>query len=160
MFGDVAFAQTPFAALGGGGQQYDVSVSEAVAVVEAESTRMDWVAARAESVSLTDVINTAGNIYVSSVSEQVAVTDAQTLQLIRNADMEEAVIPQDQYSATKIVNANPAGIQLYVSIGNVLIWTTINDDQTPSWQQINNTQSGTWTEITNTQTPGWTNIPN
>jgi len=160
VFGDVAFAQTPFAALGGGGQQYDVSVSEAVAVLDSEFTRMDWVAARSESVSLTDTTNTAGNVYVASVSEQVTATDTQALQLIRNAVIEAAVIPQDQYSATKIVNANPAGIQLYVNIGTVLIWTTINDDQTPSWQQINNTQSGTWTEITNTQTPGWTNIPN
>jgi hypothetical protein len=121
---------------------------------------MDWVAARSESVSLTDTTNTAGNVYVASVSEQVTATDTQSLQLVRNANIEEAVIPQDQPSATKIVNALATGIQLYVNIGTVLVWTTINDDQTPSWQQINNTQSGTWTEITNTQTPGWTNIPN
>lgn len=160
MFGDVAFAQAPFAALGGGGQQYDVSVAESVAVLDSESTRMDWLVFRSESVALAAVTNTAGNVYVPSVSEQVTATDAQTLQLVRNANIEEAVIPQDQYSATKIVNALATGVQLYVNIGTALVWTTINDDQTPSWQQINNTQSGTWTEITNTQTPGWTNIPN
>jgi hypothetical protein len=65
----------------------------------------------------------------------------------------------DAPSAVKEVNARPTGIQLYVNIGDALIWAVIDDTQSANWQNINNTQGSGWTTINDEQTPGWTNIP-
>jgi hypothetical protein len=51
-------------------------------------------------------------------------------------------------SVIKTVNANVTGIQLLVSIGDVLVWAVIDDSQNPNWQNINSAQN-----------PGWNNLP-
>jgi hypothetical protein len=61
------------------------------------------------------------------------------------AEFASAVAAQ---AATKVVNANVTGIQLLVSIGDVLVWAVIDDSQNPNWQNINSAQN-----------PGWNNLP-
>jgi hypothetical protein len=47
---------------------------------------------------------------------------------------------------------------MFVVIGNILIWDTINDNQDANWQNISNTQSTAWVVIANPSTPGWNDI--
>jgi hypothetical protein len=56
-------------------------------------------------------------------------------------------------------NVYPNGVQLYVYIGGVLVWATINDSQTPNWQNIGSTQTPGWSVVVDTQAPGWTILP-
>ena len=65
-----------------------------------------------------------------------------------NASVAEVVNAIASVSAIKTVNANVTGIQLYVYVGDVLVWAQIDDSQNPNWQNI-----------TNTQTPGWNDLP-
>ena len=71
----------------------------------------------------------------------------------------EGATGTDTYTQVREINARPTGIQLYVNIGNVLIWAVIDDSQSPNWQNINTVQGSGWTVIDDEQTPGWTNIP-
>jgi hypothetical protein len=55
--------------------------------------------------------------------------------IIVNYDNDEEGIK----NTLKIANVYPAGLQLTVSVGNVLVWGTIPTDQTPpdpNWQNI------------------------
>jgi hypothetical protein len=62
-------------------------------------------------------------------------------------------------SAAATINANVTGIQLLVSIGNVLVWAVIDDSQNANWQNINNAQGTGWVVISNSSTPGWNDLP-
>jgi hypothetical protein len=39
------------------------------------------------------------------------------------------------------------GVSATGQVGNVLIWSVINDGQNPNWSDINDTQTPTWVEI-------------
>jgi hypothetical protein len=61
--------------------------------------------------------------------------------LIRSPEerIQELASGLDAYDKLKIANVYPAGLQLTVSVGNVLVWGTIPTDQTPpdpNWQNI------------------------
>ena len=226
MFGDVTFAQSPFAALGGatfskavsetasaaeqtsftfisGGvideeasgvaTQYSAnnvltsSMTETAAALAAQAVIANMLAAQTETASgLSVVTNTAtlnatqtefasaldssstiatllgfveeaasaldttngGRLYVVAIEENASAENAQTARVIFTGTMQELASATAAQSAIKTINARVTGIQLYVSIGNVLIWAVIDDTQNPNWQNINNTQ-----------TPGWTDIP-
>jgi hypothetical protein len=81
------------------------------------------------------------------------------VRVIFAATVEEAVAALDAYLPVREINARVTGVQLYINIGNVLIWATIDDGQNANWQAITNTQSGGWTVVNDTQNPGWTNLP-
>jgi hypothetical protein len=51
------------------------------------------------------------------------------------------------------------GVQLYVYIGGVLVWATVDDNQTPNWQNVNDNQTPNWQNVNDMQTPGWTVLP-
>ena len=226
MFGDVAFAQAPFASLGG--NTYALSVSESAvadAVTDVITSRGGLIS---ESSVATAVFANSGNFFQATVATSAVATDAQTAAIAVLASLAENATGSDEYSnaaemyagvaessaatasfsATKTVlaaiselvaalavqdggrifavavsesaagaatqtiqvaftgtvselaaatastsasatiNARPDGVQLYVRIGDTLVWAVIDDTQTPNWQNINDTQS-----------PGWKNLP-
>ena len=51
------------------------------------------------------------------------------------------------------------GVSATGIVGNVLIWSLIDESQTPNWQAINDSQGSTWTSVDDAQTPNWTDIP-
>jgi hypothetical protein len=64
----------------------------------------------------------------------------------------------DDYTAIRIINARPEGVQLVVGIGGIitLVWAVINDTQDPNWQNIDTAQTDGWVVIPTPQTPNWT----
>ena len=226
MFGDVTFAQTPFAALGGNTYNYAVSETAAAAavsdvettlggLVEEVSTGTDTVfnsnnrllatnsetavasstqaaridalaaiaeiaagtaaqtarssvrAAQAETATASDAPTARTNVLAAiaelaaalatpsatkviavAVSETASGTASQSVQVAFVGTVAEAANALASTNAVATVNGRPDGIQLYVLIGNALVWGSIDDNQNPNWQNIDDTQS-----------PGWTNLP-
>jgi hypothetical protein len=218
VFGDVAFAQAPFAALGGATLLSSVDEAATAADSVAQETRAGaliqeaaaalatfvslnniMVAARAESATVTDVVATApsnflatqaetatgtdtqtaigamlasiselatatdapsaianllaaiaeistandevngGRVFPVSITESAAGTDTQTTTANFRGSIAELASGLDAYTNLKSLNVYPAGLQLTVSVGNVLVWGTIPTDQTPpdpNWQNI------------------------
>jgi hypothetical protein len=94
------------------------------------------------------------------VTESASAADsALYVRVVWSTTVEEAASMLAEASVIKSIVAYPTGVQLYVRIGNVLIWATIDDSQNANWQNISTVQSPTWTSIDDTQSPGWTNIP-
>lgn len=156
MFGDVAFAQAPFAALGGA--TYALDVSESAVANNAQSALVDYVSTTEESAAGSDSFS-AGVAFVGTIEESATAAALTSVIAVLGAMIEERATAYDDVSAVKEVNARPDGIQLYVNIGNVLIWAVIDDSQSANWQNISNVQGSGWTVIDDEQTPGWTNIP-
>ena len=88
-----------------------------------------------------------------------AAVSALGVRVVWSATVEEAASMLAEASVIKSIVAYPTGVQLYVRIGDVLIWATIDDSQNANWQNIGTVQSPTWTTIDDEQTPGWNNIP-
>lgn len=237
MFGDVAFAQAPFASQGGntfnaaiseagsinsvtvntyigvatnaeavsasavqsviaafagsvsestsGGAVFDtlnntfnVAFSDAASGSSTVAAQVDFLAAMQEAASASSSITTSAE-FVATVAElasasaalqggvtfQVAVSEAASTSsafvgnVIFVGTVEEFAFAIDNLGVIKTLNVTPTGVQLLVSVGNVLIWTTINDNQDPNWQNINDTQSTGWVVIQNPSTPGWNVVP-
>jgi hypothetical protein len=145
MFGDVAFAQVPFAALGG--NTFLASISESSSAAETSSYTFSLGGLISESAGAADS-QTVTAAYSVAIAETASAAETTTVQARYFVAVSEAASAADIFTAVKTVNANVTGIQLYVLIGNALVWTVIDDSQNPNWQNINNTQ-----------TPGWNNLP-
>jgi hypothetical protein len=83
--------------------------------------------------------NAGGLLILVSVSESATGNGLATATTSVNATVAELASGLDAYDKLKIANVYPAGLQLTVSVGNVLVWGTIPTDQTPpdpNWQNI------------------------
>jgi hypothetical protein len=49
----------------------------------------------------------------------------------------------------------PVGVQATAIITTPLVWSEINDTQTPDWQAVDDAQAGVWTAVNDNQTPNW-----
>ena len=145
MFGYAAFAQPPFAALGESVLPVDLAdtatITTATDTVLAKGGLLDETATITTSVDTQVAYNvyivdtaTGTDTFVPSIGFTVAFADTATI--------------TDTPSVTATINVSVTGIQLNVYIGNVLVWSVINDTQNANWQNINDTQ-----------TPGWNNLP-
>jgi len=79
--------------------------------------------------------------------------------VVFTGSISELASAAESMSVQRTANAYVEGIQLLVSIGDVLVWAVIDDTQSPNWQNINNAQGSGWSVISNVQTPGWDDLP-
>ena len=49
----------------------------------------------------------------------------------------------------------PVGLEAVGTFGVPLVWSRVNDAQTPNWIQVVDTQVPVWTAVGKVQTPGW-----
>jgi hypothetical protein len=134
------------------------AIAEAATGEDAFISQADFAAAIAELGLAFDEF-TAGKLINAALAEGATGSDVYQVVTIFGATVAESVVGSDEVSAVKEINARITGIQLYVNIGNALIWAVIDDTQSANWQNINNVQGSGWTNINDEQTPGWTNIP-
>jgi len=105
-----------------------------------------FLAAQAETATGTD--DMARGLLISvAIAETATGTATQVAQVNFTGTMAEAVSALSTLGAIKDKNVYPAGVQLTISIGGVLVWAVIDDSQTPNWQNITNTQGSGWTQI-------------
>ena len=238
MFGDVAFAQAPFASLGGNAFNVFVSetssiasstavssyiataaISETASTLSTQSPTVTLFVTCSESASGLDVFDTLNNIFnvivvealrledsylvqtdfvasrtetasaagVSSsqanfaaaltetasaaataqavlfipvlINETASAAGAYTNQLAATALVREFAAGLDGVTVVKTLNVTPTGVQLVVSVGNVFIWSQVNDNQDPNWQNVSDLSATDWVLILNPSTPGWNDIP-
>ncbi len=114
------------------------SISETATATDAQLAITTVLAAIAETAAGSDT-NAGGLLILVSVSESATGTALATASTSVNATVAELARGLDANSVLKILNVYPAGLQLTVSVGNVLVWGTIPTDQTPpdpNWQNI------------------------
>ena len=114
------------------------SISETATATDAQLAITTVLAAIAETAAGSDT-NAGGLLILVSVSESATGTALATASTSVNATVAELARGLDANSVLKILNVYPAGLQLTVSVGNVLVWGTISTDQTPpdpNWQNI------------------------
>jgi hypothetical protein len=114
------------------------SRAESATATDAPSAIANLLAAIAEISTASDEIN-AGRGFFVTVTESAAGTATQTVTANFSGSIQELASGLDAYDKLKIANVYPAGLQLTVSVGNVLVWGTIPTDQTPpdpNWQNI------------------------
>lgn len=216
MFGDVAFSQAPFAALGG--NTFPVAIAEGASVSGIFDTELmrgglifegasatDSLVGKSEAVGAmyeasvaSDLFYSNGNIFVATVSEAVGVSTTNTVTaaaLYARVDEEAAVVlaapsavstvygaiaesatgtdtssrgaglfaamseaatgadtssntavygvtvaeqatGNDNLSAFSVIVVTPSGVQLYIAVGNSLVWGMVDDAQDPNWTLI------------------------
>jgi hypothetical protein len=114
------------------------SQSESAIATDTSSAIANLLAAIAEISTASDEVN-GGRVFPVSITESAAGTDTQTATAIFRGSIAELASGLDAYTNLKSLNVYPAGLQLTVSVGNVLVWGTIPTDQTPpdpNWQNI------------------------
>jgi hypothetical protein len=133
-------------------------MQEAASTAEIIVSQANFVAAVIEAASALDELQ-GGLLIQVAVSESASTSAANTARVIFSGSIQEFAAGLDSLSVVKSLNVSVTGVQLVVSIGDVLIWATINDNQDPNWQNVNDTQSTAWVVISNPSTPGWNVLP-
>lgn len=114
------------------------SRAESATATDASSAIANLLAAIAEISTASDSVN-AGRGFFVTVTESAVGSHTQSATARFNGSVQELASGLDAYGKLKIANVYPAGLQLTVSVGNVLVWGTIPTDQTPpdpNWQNI------------------------
>ena len=114
------------------------SVTESTTATDTPSARANLLAALAEASTASDAPN-AGRGFFLTVQELAAGADIVSTTVRFVGSIQELANALDNYSVVKDANVYPNGIQLTVSIGQVLVWGTIPTDQTPpapNWTDI------------------------
>lgn len=114
---------------------FNVTQAEGVSALDEPSAGTNVLAAVAEAVSALDETN-GGRLYVMAISESASGVDSRSASVVFSGTVQELASAAATASKVKIKNVYPDGLQLYVQVGDVLIWTVIDDNQTPSWQNI------------------------
>jgi len=95
-------------------------------------------AALAEVAAALDTPDAGRGFYVA-VAESATGSNTQSVIATFTANASEIATASDALTVLKTLNVRPTGIQLYVYIGDVLVWEPIDTDQTPpdpNWQEI------------------------
>jgi len=114
------------------------SQAETATATDAPSAIANLLAAIAEIATGSDT-NAGGLLILVSVAESATGNAVATATTSVRASVAELASGLDAYAKVKDANVYPAGLQLTVSVGNVLVWGTIPTDQTPpdpNWQNI------------------------
>ena len=111
------------------------TMAEGATASDAPTAVSSVLAAIAEIAAGTDSY-VGSKVWYKTMEESAAGSATQATSLSARARVSEAVTALDTLSVIKTLPANVTGVQLYVNIGDVLIWVVIDDSQDPNWQNI------------------------
>lgn len=137
---------------------YSALILEVVIPTDTSLAQANLLTTVAET-ALANAVNQGGLLLLVSLSEAASGIDATANTVIYPVTVQEFASGLDNLTVIKTLNANVTGVQLVVRVGNILIWSQVNDNQDPNWQNINDAQSTVWVVISNPSTPGWNVIP-
>lgn len=75
-------------------------------------------------------------VWYRTMEESAAGTALHSVSLAALAQLRESATALDTLSVIKTLHANVTGVQLYINVGDALIWVVVDDNQNPSWQNI------------------------
>ncbi len=145
MFGYAAFAQAPFASLGE--SVTPVDFADTATITDTSDAERAIIGLQSDALTITDSVNTqvGYNVYIVDTATG---TDTFSATLGYSVSFADTATISDSVNALATIIASVTGIQLYVYVGNTLVWVVVDDTQNANWQNINDAQ-----------TPGWVNIP-
>jgi len=114
------------------------SISELATATDAPSAIANLLAAIAEISTATDAV-AGGTSFQVTITESAVGSHTQSATARFNGSIQELASGLDAYAKVKDANVYPAGIQLNVYVGQVLVWGTIPTEQTPpapDWTEI------------------------
>jgi hypothetical protein len=111
------------------------TVVENASAVAAFLSQANFSAAIAEAASA-DATQQGGFLFLVSISEAASGVDGRIGNIITSAAIQEFAAGIDSQTVVKTIYVNVTGVQLVVRVGRILIWSQINDSQTPNWQNI------------------------
>ena len=114
------------------------SIEESITATDAQSVITTVLAAIAEIATGSDE-NAGGLLILVSISESATGADVVSTTTSVNASIAELASGLDASSVLKTLNVYPTGLQLTVSVGQVLVWGPIPTRQTPpapDWTEI------------------------
>jgi hypothetical protein len=145
VFGYAAFAQPPFAALGEAVMPVDFA--DTATITDTSDALKAIVGVQADALTITDSVDTqvSYNVYIADTATG---TDTFATVVGFAVAFADTATITDTPTVTATIVASVTGIQLYVYVGNTLVWAVVDDTQNANWQNINDAQ-----------VPGWVNIP-
>ena len=145
MFGYAAFAQPPFAALGE--SVMPVDFADTATITDTQNVELAIIGLQADALTITDSVDTqvSYNVYIADTATG---TDTFATVIGYGVAFADTATITDTPTVTATIVASVTGIQLYVYVGNTLVWAAVDDTQNANWQNINDAQ-----------VPGWVNIP-
>ena len=51
-----------------------------------------------------------------------------------------------------------SGVAVTISIGNVRIWSRVNDDQSSNFTPVSDSQTPSWSTVNDSQSPDWNEV--
>lgn len=145
MFGYAAFAQPPFAALGESAMP--VALADTATISDSQTVINSFGGLFDDTATLSDSVNAAAAYYVY-IADTATGTDTFVASATFGVGFADTATITDTPAVTATIVASVTGVQLYVYVGNTLVWAVVDDTQNANWQNINDAQ-----------TPGWVNIP-
>lgn len=176
MFGNTAFAATPFADISQG-TFLSSSIEEHASAVSSQGTQMNFVGTVLEQIVADGTPSKTLTIPVV-ISEAVAGSGSSAALVVMNMQVNEATIfldtpsSQADYVATQneaasvrdavagVFNANMSisdAIAVFDASTRRLLWENIPDNQAVTWTNIN-TPTSNWGVLDDDQNPSWENI--
>ena len=145
MFGYAAFAQAPFASLGE--SVMPVDFADTATITDISDAIKAIVGIQSDTATISDLIDTqvGYNVYIVDTATG---TDTFATVIGYNVALADTATITDTPTVVATIVVSVTGIQLYVYVGNTLVWVVVDDTQNANWQNINDAQ-----------TPGWVNIP-
>jgi len=114
------------------------SQAESATAADAPSATANLLATLAEASTASDEVNGSRGFFVT-ITESATGSNTQSTTVLFVSSIQELASGLDAYGKVKDANVYPNGVQLTVSIGQVLVWGTIPTDQTPpapDWTDI------------------------
>jgi hypothetical protein len=111
------------------------AIVEAATIASATTIATAFLASIAESAAASDSY-VGSKVWYKTVEESASGSNTVSASSAALALMQETVVALATQSVIKTLHANVTGVQLYVTIGDVLIWVVIDDSQDPNWQNI------------------------
>lgn len=110
-------------------------VNEEAAVVVAPSAVSTAYGAIAESATGTDTSSRGAGLF-AAISEAATGADTSSNTAVYSVTVAEQARGNDNPSAFSLIVVTPSGVQLYIAVGNSLVWGMVDDAQDPNWTLI------------------------
>lgn len=130
--------------------------NSAVTAAAAVSKNAVLGAARVESATASAQVNRFV-VYTVALSESASVQDLRAASVSFAASILEQTTAVGDFVGVLQVNVYPTGIELVVTINNVLVWAVIPTPDNPNWANIATT-STSWTEVSTASSPNWVDV--
>lgn len=134
MFGDVTFAQTPFASPGG--STFAAALSEEATTLDDSVAVFGIFIEIGESAGLSTSDVNVRDTFAEMV-ESAEIADLTLSQALYNPQVEEgAEISSAIFDSTQDSNVHVTGVEMSAIVTSVLVWGNVPDTQLPNWVLI------------------------